>query len=82
MLILSFLLLGVYAGITSFRPQAGEVTLTLAERSCPGAKVHEAGMLQLNTDFDPSNRCQKFLNVNAGRFYQMVALIGNVVFKA
>ncbi len=81
MLLLSFLFLSVYAGTTSSRPHAEKLD-ALARRSCLGAKVHEDGTLELNTNFDPSKRCRKFLKANASRFYQTVLLNGNVGSKA
>ena len=54
LLLVPSLLLGVFAGTTSSRLQAGGDDVdALAKRNCPGAKVHEDGTLELNTDFDP-----------------------------
>ncbi len=82
LLLLSFLLLGVYAGTTSSIMQDdGSDVDALAQRYCWGAKVHEDGTLELDTTrFDLNDLCREFLEVNA-HFYQTVLLKGNVVSK-
>jgi hypothetical protein len=60
---------------------ADEARDVLAKRSCPSAKVHEDGTLELDTDFYYlGDQCREFLEAKA-HFYETVLLKGNHVSK-